>query len=683
MYAVIIFKYDLISYSIFLLDILDLLIKEVKFVEPVSRVPVMHLSFILKKMLRLALFSPPHDHPMTLTGGETGMKCKEIGSSGIGLNVRLINYAHTMKEQIKEVKDTCNSKYILFPPDSHYTIVDNEREIPIFKDDVEPHYLVVDTDQTHPGYLRLKTSGPISSVGDSKGGYITKCISGKYYMYRVPVSFFPKDGRKINCVGGLGYGNWPYEAFRWINRDRPAEWPRKETIEEVCKLGCYVRHKSHPGSFEKDVEFQYIFTKAEDILVNDEMTDDMRYCFYVFKALMQFQTKSSGHRLPNYLMTTVLLYACESIPADTWRNSCGGCVMYMIDLFHTWFRQHYFPHYFIKQNNMIDHWYKHDVDKICESIESLRLFPCMVIHFICENYGMGTWTWIIDSVMASSKKFKDDNDACWVVENVFNPTTFYYLGHYLSNPINMEFVFLQLNESFEQNLIWTGNSLDFKAFVDEFLLTVESGKTRKKFTDFVEKELNVVLGHNNSNYITFADFLGPGYKGKYGKNRLKSSHRPKEAIEDFVLSLFLKNEFEQISHIVRCLISNTRQSLETATVDVGDIKDTELKAQIVKSNLNQTTKYLSKLQSYYFIMAICCTKMDKVQLFQEFILEYENVTERLPSKLYFESLSTMWKKLNNPEKAKEIERKMECLLDKEEGHELSRNLARLLIKLSL
>ncbi|CAC5390904.1 unnamed protein product [Mytilus coruscus] len=420
-------------------DILELLIKDNNFVEPVSRVPVMHLSFIIKKMLRLALFSPPHDHPMALRGGK-GMKCEEIGISRIGLNVRLISYAKTMTEQIKDAKDTCNTKYILFPPESHYKIVDNEREIPIFKDDVEPHYLVVDTDQTHPGYLRLKALGPIKYLGDSKGGHITKFISGRYYIYRIPVSFLPDDGSKVNYVGGLGYGNWPYEAVRWINRDRPAEWPRKEVVEKVCKIGCYIRHKSHPGSFEKDVEFQYVFTKAEDILVNDEMTDDMRYCFCVFKALMTFQTKNIGCRLPNYLMITVLLYACESIPADTWRNSCGGYV--------------------------------------------------------------------------------------------------------------------------------------------------------------------------------------------------------------------------------------------------GDIEDTELKSQIVKSNLKQTNKYLTKLQRYYWIMAICFKKMDKVQLFQEFILEYEEVIEQMPKKNYVAHLSSMWKKLNNPEKAKEVERKMECLLEEEEDHEFSRNLMKLLIKLS-
>ncbi|XP_076110285.1 uncharacterized protein LOC143079039 [Mytilus galloprovincialis] len=657
-------------------DLLDSLIKDVDFVEPVSRVPVMHLSFIVKKMLRFDFFSHPHQHPLTV-GDDSKTKIVEIGSTQLGLNVRLVNFTQSMREQVKDLTDICTPEYILIPSESYYKVVDNEREMPIFNEDAQQHYLVIDTDQTHPGYCRLKAKVPIKYSGDSKGGLITKCLSGKWFIYRVPAKLLKSDTIKTDYVGGFDYEDWPFEAYHWKNRDRSAEWPRREIVEKVCKSGCYIRHKSHPGSFEKEVEFQYIFTKAEDILVNEDMTEDMRYCFYVFKALMKFQTKNIGFRLPNYLMTTVLLYACESIPADTWRNSCGGCVLYMINLFHSWFRQHYFPHYFIKQNNMIDHWNKREVDQLCESTESLRLFPCMVIHFICENYGMGTWTWIIDSVMASSKKFKDDKDACWVVENVFNPTTFYYLGHYVTNPKDREFVFLQLTEAFEQNLIWTGTSFDFKVLVDEFLLTVESGKTRKTFTDFVEKELN-----NNTKYITFADFLGPDYNGKYGKHRLKSSSKPVEQIEDFVFSLLIKGDFEQITHIVRCLISETRKSFETATVDVGDIEDTELKSQIVKSNLKQTTKYLSKLQKYYWMMGICFTKMDKVQLFQEFILEYEEVIEQMPKKQSVGHLSSMWKKLNNPEKAREAERKLECLLEEEEeeDHEFSRNLMKLLIK---
>ncbi|XP_063439788.1 uncharacterized protein LOC134721036 [Mytilus trossulus] len=657
-------------------DLLDSMIKDVYFVEPVSRVPVMHLSFIMKKMLRLDLFSYPHHHPLTVAD-DSGMNIAEIGSTQLGLNVRLTNFNQSMREQVQDLTDICTPEYILIPSESYYKVVGNEREMPIFNEDAQQHYLVIDTDQTHPGYCRLKAKTPIKYSGDSKGGLFTKCLSGKWFIYRVPATLLKNDTMKTDYVGGFDYEDWPFEAYHWKNRDRSVEWPRREIVEKVCKSGCYIRHKSHPGSFEKEVEFQYIFTKAEDILVNEDMTDDMRYCFYVFKALIKFQTKNIGFCLPNYLMTTVLLYACESIPADTWRNSCGACVLYMINLFHSWFRQHYFPHYFIKQNNMIDHWNKREVDNLCESTESLRLFPCMVIHFICENYGMGTWTWIIDSVMASSKKFKDDKDACWVVENVFNPTTFYYLDHYVTNPKDREFVFLQLTEAFEQNLIWTGTSFDFKAFVDEFLLTVESVKTRKTFTDFVEKELN-----NNSRYITFTDFLGPDYNGKYGKHRLKSSSKPEEQIEDFVLSLLIKGDFEQITHIVRCLIRETRKSFETATVDVGDIEDTELKSQIVKSNLKQTTKYLSKLQNYYWMMGICFTKMDKVQLFQEFILEYEEVIEQMPNKQSVAHLSSMWKKLKNPEKAKEVERKLESLLEKEDDHEYSRNLVKLLIKLS-
>jgi hypothetical protein len=47
----------------------------------------------------------------------------------------------------------------------------------------------------------------------------------------------------------------------------------------------------------------------------------------------------------------------------------------MIDLLLKWFRKRNLPNYFIKDNNMIDHWRWGDGNEICDKIETLRLFP--------------------------------------------------------------------------------------------------------------------------------------------------------------------------------------------------------------------------------------------------------------------------------------------------------------------
>ena len=642
--------------------------EDVRFVDPVSRIPVMHLSYILKQLLRVNYFMRDIKGVYSLPPN-TDIEKDEIDSQE-ELEKKLIDFSKSRTERMSQTYSYRTT--IAFPSRSTYTIITNELQASS-SPQVENAYtipMLIDVSETHPGYLRLRTiNNTVCST--------CQCVHGNRYITGsdIHVSLAcHNQTEKMKYFIGVKCSCWPDQAHEWVTRHRACQWPRKETIGSILKNGCYIAHQNHPSSFKKEIEFQFVFSQAEKLLINEELTEDMKYCFYVFKALVEFQTKGLDCQIPTYLLQTTLFYACESIPPETFRNSCGGSVLFMIDLLLKWFRKRNLPNYFIKDNNMIDHWRWSDGNDICDKIETLRLFPCMVLHFISESHGL-THSWLIDSIMASVKRFKEDRNIHFVIENTFNPTTFYFANYHLISYRDYEGTLAELNEAFEKNLVWSGESVDFRKFLDEFLLTVNSQKAKIGFTNFIEEEFNINQAGSEtegklqtsgktkqSRFPTIGDFIGPEYKGMYMKSAFKSSGDPWDSIDMFLTTLlFDERKYEEIADIARCLIKKCQQDMESSVVDVSEIEDIELKKQIDKSNHDTTSKTLEKMVSYYSLLAICYDNMGQIQLMSGVIDDYQEAVEKMPSKHYISDVAKIWRKLKCPEKAKEIEDNMQGL----------------------
>ena len=661
--------------------------EDVRFVDPVSRIPVMHLSYILKQLLRLNYFMRSSCKPVYSPVSNTDMEMDEIHAQE--LKTKLIDYSKSRRERMSH---TCSyTPQIVFPSRSSYTIVTNELQVSSSPqvENVCPIQMLIDASETHPGYLRLRT---INNIAYSHCQY----VNSKCYFSDILVGLTcDNQTEKVKYFTGVKCSFWPDQAHEWVTRHRARQWPRKETIESIRKNGCYIAHQNHPSSFEKEIEFQFVFSQAEKLLINEELTEDMKYCFYVFKALVEFQTKGLDCQILAYLLQTTLFYACESIPPETFRNSCGGSVLFMIDLLLKWFRKRNLPNYFIKDNNMIDHWQMSDVSDICDKIETLRLFPCMVLHFISESHGLTSW--LIDSIMASVKRFKEDRNIHFVIENTFNPTTFWFANYRLTSCRDYEGALVELNEACEKNLIWSGESVDLRKFVDEFLLTVNSQKAKTGFKIFFEEEFNINQAGaetegklqtssktKQSRFTTIGDFIGPEYKGMYVKRAFKSFGDPWLSI-DMVMSTLLTDEgkYEEIVDIVRCLIKKCQQDMGSSVVDVSEIEDIELKKQIGKSNHDTTSKTLGRMLSYYNLLRICYTCMGQIQLMSDVIDDYQEVAEKMSSKYYISDVVKIWRKLKCPEKAKEIEDNMQGLFgDENEEDEFGKQFMALVLDAS-
>lgn len=643
--------------------------EDVRFIDPVSRIPVMHLSFILNQLLRVNYFKRLSYKGVYSPLSHADLEMDEIDSQE--LETKLIDFSKSRRERMSQTYSY--GTQIVYPSTSTYTIITNESQVSSSPqvERVYPIQMLIDVSETHPGYLRLRTVNTRYSN--------CQYVNSKCYISDIPVSLqCDNQTEKMKYFTGVKCTYWPDQAHEWVTRHRACQWPRKETIESILKNGCYIAHRNHPKSLEKEIEFQFVFSQAEQLLINEELTEDMKYCFNVFKALVDFQTKGLDSQIPTYLLQTTLFYACESIPTETFRNSSGGSVLFMIDLLLKWFRKRNLPNYFIIDNNMIDHWQMSDVSDMCDKIETLRLFPCMVLHLISESHGL-THSWLIDSIMSSVKRFKEDRNIHFVIENTFNPTTFYFASYFLASYHDYEGALADLNEAFEKNLVWSGESVDFRKFVDEFLLTVNSKKAKTGFKNFIEEELNINQAGSEtegileasgktkqSRFLTIGDFIGPEYKGTYVKSALKSCGDPWDSIDMFISTLLYKErKYEEIADIARCLIKKCQQDMESSVVDVSEIEDIELKKQIGKSNHDTTSKTLRKILGYYNLLSICYTYMGQIQLMSDVIDDYQEVVEKMPFKHYISDIAKIWRKLKCPEKAKEIEDNMQGLFEDE------------------
>ncbi|KAK3586211.1 hypothetical protein CHS0354_013438 [Potamilus streckersoni] len=136
---------------------------------------------------------------------------------------------------------------------------------------------------------------------------------------------------------------------------RKRHWPTKGMVSDITKAGCEVVALGFPGSEEEDLQWRLSFSTAEKILMQ-RLNSTQRKTYVLLKiyfkeCLKRFvQTKV----LSTYIVKMLTLWMCETQPQELWKDNL------LVERFTDslkWLKQrleeNHFPHYFIKERNML------------------------------------------------------------------------------------------------------------------------------------------------------------------------------------------------------------------------------------------------------------------------------------------------------------------------------------------
>ena len=246
-----------------------------------------------------------------------------------------------------------------------------------FNTEIESNiFATIETNNCKPGYLRLRFAGNGKIV---RGSEDVELLYSSTQFFRImerschsylkakitrgpaTTNIFHSDLPNVDQVFYSSCSTWPPNAQTWVDRKRRSKWPPKEIIRDIVSKGCRIVHKAHPSSRDPDAEFRFSFSEAELILFNT-ISLDQKKCFIAFKALVKYGVCRSEFKamieidLSSYILETIFLWSCETIPADQWQTTNGWakCLFYMIDQLYACLKSKTLPGYFIPDCNLMD-----------------------------------------------------------------------------------------------------------------------------------------------------------------------------------------------------------------------------------------------------------------------------------------------------------------------------------------
>ena len=249
---------------------------------------------------------------------------------------------------------------------------------------------VIETDDTHIGYARIRITNPKYILPDSdpsayyfssEATVILMTLNIGNILSRAdrPCKHGPavqnvisRAGERFNIdidnVLSIPCHEWPKEAGRWATRERPSGWPDKDMIESIVVDGCHLVATSHPRSRRPDVELRYSFSVAERTLARS-LCDAQRQCYILLKLIVMRQLKPCSV-VCSYHLKTIFLWQCEKTIPSKWSLGSGLAATFLclLDELLYCLATHHLPHYFIPENNLLEHV---DADFLVDAARSL------------------------------------------------------------------------------------------------------------------------------------------------------------------------------------------------------------------------------------------------------------------------------------------------------------------------
>ncbi|KAJ8316027.1 hypothetical protein KUTeg_006041 [Tegillarca granosa] len=356
-------------------------------VDTTSVVPYCHLSFIIRHVL-----SKNHFHT-TKYDWESYANWEQSTSDSkvyvVGSAVENFEFTIGSNSPVKSSnafqRRNCQSENKIKTPKC-YILADYHKKV-IFNGEnaSDVHDVIAVTEEVHPGYLRLHPFYPSSAINITWIRGHIPCLNSEGF-FNTKNSDLPNEQQKT--VNGGSRGNnkkyvlavywsesWPELALKWVTRDRPSGWPRQDVVQQVLNDGCFIVPIHHPMSEHPECEWRFSFALSEKRLAFT-ISKAQRYCFQVFKALVDYFT-GDKELLSTYFLKTVFFHVCEAIAKLYWRIQPASCILYLFDKLLLCLRQKNLPHYFILENNIIDHFHDNDIHCLITRLEAVRNCPAI------------------------------------------------------------------------------------------------------------------------------------------------------------------------------------------------------------------------------------------------------------------------------------------------------------------
>lgn len=624
------------------------LIEDQSYVDPVSGIPLQHLTFIMKQLLPSKIFRKKREIPAPLFRARDVLY-HYLGSQADVSTATLQDITRNRKIERENKFDFCRIALLktgtaaIFP-NSH---------VP---QGVFSTLLHVDLSETHPGYCRLRLS--TSDSWENNGIVGSKVFQKAFNIPDGLHSILSEQYlNKIDCLGVFCV-TFPFTC-RW--NEKKDGFPSQFLINSMIKTGCTLIPRSHPNSTSPEFEWKFDFSMTEHVIF-ENLTVSQVHGFYILKVLIE----NIVHHLPfkTKHLKSVFFMTCEEIPPDAWETNLSGCVLYVLDSLLTCFKSRFLPHYFIPENNLIDCHREDDIATICALIEYIRLFPANVIQIVVEKYGFTYGTNLIQQVLSNVKDFISAENVHNTFYNCFLPLaiatskTIAKIGFY---DVSLDI----LKEQFEQSLLVpeTGlrqTTIDFS----DFFWSALSKMKQKASRVLLARLFDIQTGSNVLDFVKLKErdtslqmYLPWTLDKRIGWLEVPFDHtNDLIAIANFLYD-YSKREYWRRNVVLAELAITTaikciNETLKQESFFVEDIKDASLKAEVEA----QKKMVKKKLIPYYVHLYSVARIEFYLTPMTEHIGDIENLCEEFPE--MYGLFYSMCIYTNQPEKKKEYVKKM-------------------------
>lgn len=612
------------------------------YIDPESGVPSPHLSFILQCWIQSSIQLPvPQSFGITTVPKNcvveyAGSGCDESNAVLVSQSDGLSTVVITSNTPMKII---CRSDIVV-----QFIANEDKKEKEIF----------VDESQTHPGYCRLRPSVENNVLWGSQLFFVeNNCF--------IRESNFAEMGRWREYQGFQSH-EWIPSRTDWVSRARPSGWPSEELKEKILKAGVLFVRRPHASSKLDSVEWQMIFSRAEKEIFLSVLSSNQKNCYNIFKVLVDHQTSLCQANLAPTHLKAVFLYAMEVIPSNNWDKNVGGCVLYLIHSLSCFLESETIPHYFISENNIIDHIPSNAIKELKLQVNAIKHFPIEVIQFcikknkLCDSY--------LTQVIADIDSYNTSQDISWTVQHIFVYTLKMWAKHD-GEYFNFNKAFDRIFRAFGiyQDMLAITKDTDGETFEAFALSALDrwSDVKRFKMIKMIEEKCNTKLCTENQTEspVFVRSLLGNEIESDFCDMPIPTyavgnkGDQAKLLEEIATVSYFLKNNEEALAFIKEA-ISLLKKALLEDILDVSEVEDAVLKKEIGHKNVKLTTKWNTQLATCYEKLSTCCVVAHRQDVLLEYMPEIESLAVRHPSMVDF--VDKTWNSLDQAEKGKKFKK---------------------------
>ncbi|KAK3102642.1 hypothetical protein FSP39_012830 [Pinctada imbricata] len=629
------------------------------YIDSISKQPMPHLSLLLENILQMSYFTT------FLPYKPRGIVSEYIGSASDGSDRALYNYsdcpemsAYQQSLQKSPIPITFFPNNIKFPSCGQ----------------LERNDVCVVTENVHPGYCRLRPadktlscwkdiiyedSNGICFIKDTKTSSLTDQSQG----YRTT---------QANVQKGFKCLEWPATATEWLTRKRPHKWPSETQVKTMKENGYCILKGSHTSQsdIESQLEWRFVFSHAEKYLFEKCLSLAQMHGYCIFKSLLDYQLRLCDYKLKTIHIKSIFFFACEEISEAMWQDSVGSCVMFMTSKLLCGLQSKFIPNYFIKENNMVDHYDPGALTDILIRIEPIRIFPVETLTFLAERYGISEPA-MTNKVMQDAKVYMTDNDLNRSIVQTFIPAklgfarrligSFYYeRAHkcicrayemHMTSPPSPDGTppFVPERITFFRNFLRSIYDISCKLTFTFYLVSLspefESITGRDRDTQEETKYIRDIIGKEA---LLGAENLP--IPADYANNLFQEA----KLLGGLAIYFHRLINYRESEICLTWAIKHMKTVMKEEYIDVSEITDSDLKSTIGLQNVDNFRKWNSELHLCYKNLKILYTSMDNIEKMRYHMDDIEDLHERAPELSMTFFVEDLWHKLREPKRAKAV-----------------------------